>query len=81
MLSVTTLFHIYLAPLDKACVILIFSDNNIGEAGAQFVALGLVSMTMLARLLLGKNALGDDGGLKVAAAIKGRTSLTALDLM
>ena len=60
---------------------LIFSENNIGEAGAQHLAPSLVNMTRLAILLLEKNALGDDGGLKIAAAIKGRTSLKALDLM
>ncbi len=57
------------------------SENNIGEAGAQYVALSLVNMTGLAKLWLGHNALGDDGGLKIAAAIKGRTTLKALDMM
>jgi hypothetical protein len=57
------------------------SDNSLGEAGAQYVALGLVNMTGLAKLWLGQNALGDDGGLKVAAAIKESTTLKALDMM
>ena len=73
-----TSLEIYLAPLDQTSI---SSKNNIGEAGAQYVALGLVNMTGLTRLLLDENALGDDGGLKVAAAIKGRESLKALDLM
>ncbi len=67
--------------LDTDCAVLISSGNNIGEVGAQHVALGLVNMTGLARLWLGQNSLGDGGGLKVAAAIEGRTSLKALDMM